>query len=285
MTIELPIEIHTPVIYPGQHAFGLLSQQDKLSPDQIETCFKHGSVWLERVGKPVRIYDQYTPLKPGNKLHLYCNDSTLAACPYQPQLVQDFTGFSVWVKPSGMLSQGSKWGDHWTLSQWIQHHHFSERECFITHRLDRFTEGLMIVAHQSAINKQFHRLFEQRQIKKTYRAIVSGLMTPDESINIDTPIEQQSAVTRILVISQNSATRQSLVEINPETGRKHQIRIHLAELGHPIVNDRQYGLAPFSGDMQLQACGLEFTPPDQENLLQIRLQEDKLLALTTQESS
>ena len=285
MTIELPIEIHTPVIYPGQHAFGLLSQQDKLSPDQIETCFKHGSVWLEMVGKPVRIYDQYTPLKPGNKLHLYCNDSTLAACPYQPQLVQDFTGFSVWVKPSGMLSQGSKWGDHWTLSQWIQHHHFTDRESFITHRLDRFTEGLMIVAHQSAINKQFHRLFEQRQIKKTYRAIVSGLMTPDESINIDTPIEQQSAVTRILVISQNSATRQSLVEINPETGRKHQIRIHLAELGHPIVNDRQYGLAPFSGDMQLQACGLEFTPPDQENLLQIRLQEDKLLALTTQESS
>lgn len=284
MTTEFPIEIHTQSVYPKQHAFGLLSQHGALTPEQIDSCFEHGSVWMETVGKPVRIYFKYTELKPGNKLHLYCNESTLADCPYKPELVEDHSSFSIWNKPSGMLSQGSKWGDHWTLSQWVHQHHFTDRESFITHRLDRFTQGLMIVAHDKVVNKQFHRLFEHRKIKKTYRAIVSGLLTVGEERLIETPIDEQSAKTQIKVLEQNTETQQSLVELKPETGRKHQIRIHLAELNHPIVNDRQYGNAPFSGDMLLQASGLEFCEPENEKLLQISLQSDKLMTLTPEET-
>ena len=142
----------------------------------------------------------------------------------------------------------------------------------------------MIVAHNAITNQKFHRLFEQRQIKKTYRAIVSGLMASTEEFQVDTPVQQQSAITRIKVLAQNTDMQKSLVEVKPETGRKHQIRVHLFELGHPVVNDRQYGSAPFAGDLQLQASALEFTPPEQQNILQISLPQDKLLTLPIQES-
>jgi len=96
-------------------------------------------------------------------------------------------------------------------------------------------------------------------VQKTYRARVLGEMTPGEEIRIDHPIDGRPALSLLRVL--DSGNGFSRIEIRPQTGRKHQIRRHLAELGHPVVNDRQHGKSPFDGDLALQATGLEFTDP------------------------
>ena len=277
MSQNLPVELHIPVIYNRQKAMELLGHSEQLTPQQVIQCFDNGAVWLESTGKPQRLYDAEKILKSGQKIHLYCNQTTLQPCPFNAELVEDFTHFSIWNKPSGMLSQGSKWGDHWALYRWIKQNVWPDRDSYITHRLDRYTSGLIIVAHNKTTNQQFHRQFEMRQIHKTYRAIVSGLMPPNQQLTVDSKIGHKNARSQIQVIEQQASTGQSLVVIKPETGRKHQIRIHLAETGHPVINDRNYGTPPFSGDLMLQASELEFSAPGENKNIHIGLQPDKLL--------
>ena len=272
-----PLELHlTPEIYP-QLARDLLSAHCDLPTHDMLACFAHGAVWLETTGKPERLYAPETRLRPGHQLHCYCNDSTLTPCPYRPQLIEDFGDFSIWDKPAGMLSQGSKWGDHWTLQQWIRQHLWPERDCLITHRLDRYTRGLMIVAHSEEINRRFHRLFEQRAIEKTYRAIVHGSMTKGDSQLIAEPIDGRSAETRLSVIDLDRQNNRSLLELQPATGRKHQIRRHLAAIGHSVINDRLYGRPPFNGDLMLQACALAFRNPLTRQTVEVRLDTETLI--------
>lgn len=263
----------------GLPALEALNNIEELAKEDIRQCFLHGAVWLESVGKPQRLYDRNTPLRAGNVVHLYCNPTTLSACPYRPQLIRDFIDYSIWFKPSGMLSQGSKWGDHWTLHRWIRLNHWPDRRTFITHRLDRYTQGLMIVAHDKSINQRFHRLFERREIEKAYRAIVNGLAEFKHPQRVETAIDGKPALTLIQALAVDTRSRRSLLEIRPQTGRKHQIRRHLADIGLAVVNDRQYGQAPFDGDLQLQACELGFNNPLDGERLCIRLNNDKLLAL------
>ncbi len=273
------VELHRPVIYKNQHAIDLLASDNQLTREQIELCFNNGAVWLESDTKPQRLYDAQKILKPGQKIHCYCNATTLADCPLSAELIADYKAFSIWNKPSGMLCQGSKWGDHWALYRWIKQNYWPERESYITHRLDRFTSGLVIVAHTEASNKQFHRLFENRLIKKTYRAKVSGLMKMAEQLTVETKIDNRNALSQIEVIDIQQSSQQSLVIIKPQTGRKHQIRRHLAEIGHPVINDRNYGQPPFEGDLKLQASALEFINPLDNKNIQIMLQTDRLLSL------
>ncbi len=277
--MQPPIECHLPVIYGQQTAFELLQHNTELTPENLSLCFEHGAVWLETAGKPRRLYDKTCQLKRGHKLHLYCNESTLTPCPYQATLIEDMGSFSIWCKPGGMLSQGSKWGDHWTIQRWIEQHALHDRKCLITHRLDRFTEGLMIIAHEEAINRQFHRMFEQHRIEKTYRAIVSGQIASETPIIASTPVQGKPAKSVLRVIEYSNSLDQTLVEIQPKSGRKHQIRIHLAELGHPVLNDRQYGREPFTGDLKLQASKLAFKHPLEQTALSFSMLDSDLLRL------
>ncbi len=275
--MKLPLELHVKA-QQNCKAEDLLQQTAELSADIIHSCFDNGSVWLQKFAKPIRIRDTETILTAGQQIYLYCNKSTLDPCPYVPALIKDFETFSIWNKPSGMLSQGSKWGDHWTLYRWIEQHVWPQRQSFITHRLDRFTQGLMIVAHSEECNSLLHRMFENRQVKKTYRAIVRGLIDNKQTFDIASNVQNKKAVTSIRLISQNTPSNYSVIEAKPQTGRKHQIRIHLASIGHPVLNDRQYGTEPHAGDLRLQASALEFTHPYTQQKLSINLSEKELLS-------
>ncbi len=272
-----PLELHIKA-QQNCSAQDLLKQNSDLSSEIINNCFDNGSVWLQKDSKPVRIRDTETLLTQGQEIYLYCNQSTLDPCPYQPQLVEDFDTFSIWNKPSGMLSQGSKWGDHWALYRWIEQHTLPQRKSFITHRLDRFTQGLMIVAHNEKTNSLLHRMFENREVKKTYRALVKGILEQSPEFDIQSNVQDKKASTHIQIISSHQPQDCTLIEAQPETGRKHQIRIHLASIGHPVLNDRQYGTAPHQGDLQLQASALQFAHPYTRQKLQINLPEKALLS-------
>ena len=122
----------------------------------------------------------------------------------------------------------------------------------IVHRLDRDTSGVIVVAKNDAAHNALAKQLKDRTVEKTYVALVEGTPKPAEGV-IDAPIardprnRQRMAIVdaaarpsrRTSVIERFDGT--SLVEARPKTGRTHQIRVHLAAIGHPIIGDRVYG--------------------------------------------
>jgi 23S rRNA pseudouridine1911/1915/1917 synthase len=123
----------------------------------------------------------------------------------------------------------------------------------IVHRLDRDTSGVMVIARTPAALEHLARQFHDRTVAKRYLAVVRGVVRRDELV-IDAPIGRHPterkkmstrarrgrvALTRVRVLERFAAA--TLVEAAPETGRTHQIRVHLAARGHPILGDAVYG--------------------------------------------
>jgi 23S rRNA pseudouridine1911/1915/1917 synthase len=140
----------------------------------------------------------------------------------------------------------------------------------MAHRIDRETSGVLLLARTREAASFLTLAFARRQVSKTYLALVKGA-PPDEGV-IDQPLgllDTKSrvmmgarpagrglpAVTRFRVVRRFAA--HALVEASPETGRQHQIRVHLAGLGHPLVGDKLYGA---SEELFMRACDEGVTP-------------------------
>lgn len=145
---------------------------------------------------------------------------------------------------------------------------------FIIHRLDRDTSGVMMFAKRQRIQELMQRNWNESVIERKYMAVVEGTIEPSEGeiksylkenaamqvYSTSNPEEGQLAVTQYKTIASNK--RFSLVEVQLETGRKNQIRVHMHDLGHPIIGDRKYGSEcnPI-GRVALHAATLRFRHP------------------------
>lgn len=180
----------------------------------------------------------------------------------QDLIVQDFPDFCVIDKPYGLPSQGGP-GITESVDQ------LAGDNYWIVHRLDRHTEGLMLLAKNRQTAAALGEMFKKHQIQKSYYAIVRGKPAQDFGL-IDVPLENvciegndimvpspsgQKALTRYWVAKQLSA-QHSLVLLQPLTGRKHQLRVHMATLGTPILGDMKYGKR--AKRMHLYAYKIEF---------------------------
>jgi 23S rRNA pseudouridine1911/1915/1917 synthase len=145
----------------------------------------------------------------------------------------------------------------------------------LVHRLDRDTSGLLVVAKSDAVHEQLKAALQRREIVREYRALVEG-RPPAKAGTIDAPIGRDRRVrTRISTdtdVPRAARTHFELVEALPattllrvtlETGRTHQIRVHLLAIGHPVAGDPEYGRAGLLGlERQfLHAARLAFTHP------------------------
>lgn len=149
----------------------------------------------------------------------------------------------------------------------------------IVHKLDRDTSGVMVVAKNETTFIELKKQFREHTIKKIYLAVVEGHVE-ENTFTIDAPLgrnkkeykqsvnpsnprgELRHAVTEVKVLARNKNT--TLLELLPLTGRTHQLRAHMAHIGHPIVGDRAYGSTQSSERVILHARSLTFSLQGQE---------------------
>lgn len=198
-------------------------------------------------------------------------------------------------KPAGMLVHRSEISRHETVFLMQTLRDQLGRRVYPVHRLDRPTSGVMLFAFDAASAKRLAQQFERRETEKTYWAVVRGW--PQECGVIDYPLAEQldaladrlaatdkppqDALTRYTLLArtempfasskQHATSRYAWLSVQPETGRKHQIRRHLKHVFHPIVGDTTHGdlrqnraVAAFSGcrRLMLHARSLSFNAAD-----------------------
>ena len=176
------------------------------------------------------------------------------------KLIHEDDALLVLAKPPGIVVHPAHGHPQGTLVHGLLHHLKEipviggEQRPGIVHRLDKDTSGLLIVAKHDRSHRALVEQFKARLIKKTYRAVVAGRL-PTKEGQMDArigrhPVHRKKmavrdnvgrpAVTRWRVLEE-FAVPFSYVELQPQTGRTHQLRVHMAYLGHPIAGDRLYG--------------------------------------------
>jgi RluA family pseudouridine synthase len=133
-----------------------------------------------------------------------------------------------------------------------------DEKLFVVHRLDKEVSGLLVFARDAETHRALSIAFEQRLVHKTYLALAHGTIAADRGL-IDEPIAEfgsgrmgvhaikgKPSETEWKVIERFRDT--TLVEAHPRTGRRHQIRVHLYAIGHPLVGDPRYGDKPAAGE-------------------------------------
>lgn len=184
-------------------------------------------------------------------------------------------------KPAGLLSVPGRGEDKQDcLSMRVQ---AAFPDALIVHRLDQATSGLMLMARGAAMQRALSRSFETREVGKRYVAVVHGCLqqsnNPDDWDLIDLPIivdwprrplriidaeRGKPSQTRWRVLAHDAAANTTRVELEPVTGRSHQLRVHLKALGHSILGDALYAseaVQAAAPRLLLHACALQFTHP------------------------
>ncbi|MCD9087953.1 RluA family pseudouridine synthase [Stenotrophomonas sp. SY1] len=147
-------------------------------------------------------------------------------------------------------------------------------DALTVHRLDQVTSGLMLYARGKEMQAALSSQFEKRLVSKRYEAVVQGLIEGDAGevalpLICDWPNRPRQmvdfergkpALTRWRVLARDVEAQRTRVELEPVTGRSHQLRLHMASLGHPIIGDVLYGAEP-AARVQLHACRLQFVHP------------------------
>ncbi len=194
------------------------------------------------------------------------------------RVVHDDDDIVVADKPAGLLTIGTDRERHRTLYRRLFDSELRRHpggRVFVVHRLDRDASGLLVFAKSEKAKRVLQAQFHDRTASRTYHAVVRGSYPRDEDVLKSYLVQNRAlrmyvtadprrgklAITRVRVLRR--APLATLLEVVLESGRKHQIRVHLAETGHPLLGDRRYGedRAGPIGRLALHAVALELEHP------------------------
>ena len=164
-------------------------------------------------------------------------------------------------KPAGLLTAPTPESDRNNLAGLLERRPGGGR-VFVVHRIDLETSGLLVFAKTEAANRVLSERFRTHDLERAYLAVVAGAF-PERVRRIDSPVGGRPAVTHVAV-RERLAQRATMLDCRLETGRTHQIRLHVRAVGHPVLGDDRYG-APFPAAppprMALHATTLGFAHP------------------------
>ncbi len=253
----------------------LLSSYPEKSRNTIKSLLKYGKVLVN--GKAVTAFNHQ--LRPGDDIKIDGGSRTPESdLGKMLKIVYEDHDVIVVEKGSGLLSIGTESEREMTAYSILNKYVKSKgrnNQIFVVHRLDRETSGVMMFVKTKLAKEYFKANWQGAVTEREYYAVVGGGMELDSgtvvswlkeskslvmySIPHEVP-DSQKAITHYKVIKKSS--EYSLVEVNLETGRKNQIRVHMSDLGHSIIGDRKYGseIDPI-GRIALHARLLEFIHP------------------------
>ncbi|MFL2888442.1 MAG: hypothetical protein CNC06_04435 [Pelagibacterales bacterium MED-G40] len=186
---------------------------------------------------------------------------------YGDFIIEDNDNFIVINKPSGIPVQGGTKSFKNITDLLSSTKYFENKKAYIVHRLDKETSGVLIIAKNREYAQLFTSLFRIRKIHKNYLAIVHGEIPKNKKTLEDNLVTYQNnkkviqkAITHLKIIK--NSEKYSLLELKPITGRKHQLRKQLFNLGNPIVGDNKYSVNKFikfkNNNLMLHASKLKF---------------------------
>lgn len=266
----------------------LVSQVDGLSRTKSQKLIEDGAVLVNGatcLDKSCRLLpeDRVTVLIPDPEPYLVKPE------PIPLEIIYEDADLLVINKPRGMVVHPAPGHRQGTLVNALLHYcsHLSGlggvNRPGIVHRLDKDTTGLLIVAKNDFVHQDLAEQLKDRRLRREYLALVRGAVSPRTG-SINAPIGRhpvyrkkmavvpggREAVTRYRVLG--TLGRFSLVQVSLETGRTHQVRVHMAFLGYPVAGDPVYSRAaappPLSRGQALHACRIAFTHPRTGNLME-----------------
>ncbi|MDE5554010.1 MAG: RluA family pseudouridine synthase [Muribaculaceae bacterium] len=251
----------------------LLSAMPDRKRTTVKDFLKHRQVMVN--GNVTTQFDQ--ELKPGDNVAVNTSREFQTLRNPRLSIVYEDDDIVVVNKGYGLLSVGTdkiKTGTAYSILRDYLKRVDPRNKVFIVHRLDQHTSGLMMFAKNVKAKEAMQHNWNNMVLERRYVCVVEGKLDPPEGeirsylaensqhevYSTDDPAAGQLAVTRYRTL--RSANGYSLVEVQLETGRKNQIRVHMKDLGHPIAGDRKYGAktSPIHR-LALHAMSLRFAHP------------------------
>lgn len=239
----------------------------------LKAVLRDGQVTVD--GTPVSQFDH--GLRPGQRIEVRWDKKTPQQQPHGLNIVYEDQELIIINKPAGLLTIATDKEKRKTayavLSNYVKQED-PENKIFVIHRLDRETSGLLMFAKNETIKTQIQENWGTTIEQRTYIGVVEGEVEQQEGTILSwlkeskafivyssqNPKHGQKAITHYKKIKGNNTF--SLLQINLDTGRKHQIRVHMQDINHPIIGDSKYGStqSPIRR-MGLHAQVLAFTHP------------------------
>ena len=236
----------------------LLNQLKGVPKSKIYSIIRKGEIRINSkrkkpsyklaIGDEVRV----PPIKTSSKENKFVPSNLIALI--KDAIVDEYDDYIALNKPEGIASHGGS-GISIGVIETIRNFGKSYRDAKLVHRLDKDTSGCQVIAKNNKFLRNCNKLISERKVKKTYQAIVHGNWIHKDGI-YEINIEKNKLIgkERMVRISDGgkiaktyfkvieSSKHFSLIQCELITGRTHQLRVHLAELGFPIVGDKKYGI-------------------------------------------
>ncbi|PWK13409.1 RluA family pseudouridine synthase [Tumebacillus permanentifrigoris] len=277
----------------------LLKSITNLSRNSVKSLLSRGQIWVN--DQVVTAYN--FPLKPGQSVSVGEKKAAVSEAPRMNGVTIMYEDDDIIViqKESGLLSIASETETEMTAYRQLMEHvrrDNPQNRIFVVHRLDRDTSGVMMFAKSQDVQQTLQNSWNETVKERTYIALVEGkVKKPEGTISSwlkesktllmysnPYPNGGQHAVTHYKVLKSNPNF--SLLEVNLETGRKNQIRVHMQDIGHPVVNDRKYGAKTKSiSRLGLHARVLAFDHPTTGALMRFETAIPKMFLNAFKDSS